>query len=76
MNVIIDDVLAEIHEAIGRDTTRQPGEITITEYSERYGITRDQARNALRGAVHKGILEKRQIFEDGKTVNVYRLVKK
>jgi len=70
----LDDVISEIDAAIRRDTTRTPGEVTISEYAGKHlGMSYGQARTELHRGVRNGVLSVRQILENGKTVNVYRM---
>lgn len=60
------------------DLTEPPhiesGDVTLSEYAERAGITRSSARNRLQKVVDKGLLETKIVkCPDGKHRRIYRL---
>lgn len=70
--VDLDVVLDEIWDAVALDD-RKPGEVTVREFAERFGLSLGQARGRLERALGRGKVEKRKCAIGDKWVCVYRV---
>jgi response regulator of citrate/malate metabolism len=68
-----DDIWQEIADYFCTET-KQPGDITIEDAAERYGVSRYTARKRLQAAVDAGKLTKLMAIHNGRRTLIYRRV--
>jgi len=74
MDDLLMAVIMEIEAALA-DPVREEGEITVMEYAEFKGLSREQARHILEQGVVSGKLTKRSLKIDHVNKLVYRVAK-